>query len=64
MQSVWRRFYVPSHTWLLKVTLSGCREMEWRDGRAGGDDRWCIEWAGLRARALPHYESGVSVASL
>ena len=44
------RFYVPSNTWQLKVSLSNCRPFQ----RLALRDA-CIKWVGLRARALPMF---------
>ncbi|RXG61843.1 Transmembrane protein 8B [Armadillidium vulgare] len=52
------RFYVPSHTWLVKVNISNCRIREKFSSINDGVDgpRWCIRSASLSARALPEHK--------
>ncbi|XP_068218085.1 transmembrane protein 8B-like isoform X2 [Palaemon carinicauda] len=57
------RFYVPSHTWFLEVSISNCHNLEQIiDGTTGEHlFRWCIKSLSIQARSLPSYspEKGV-----
>ncbi|KAK3885702.1 hypothetical protein Pcinc_010089 [Petrolisthes cinctipes] len=44
------RFYVPSHTWFLRVNVSSCQMLEQSVNRV-----WCVRSLTLSARSLPAY---------
>ena len=58
------RFYVPSHTWLLHVNISGCTIREKSSSIRLKDGRWCIQSTALNARALPHYSDELGVHNI